>query len=130
MKIIIPVQDISDANKRIADSFHNTEYACIYNKTTQTYEWLGTKCMIKSGDLGEELKQKEISVVISRNMPLMALGFFTESGLKVYKAENKSIEENIQLFADNQLIQLTNELAKSTTDCSGSCGSCDTTCKS
>ncbi|MFY9151614.1 MAG: NifB/NifX family molybdenum-iron cluster-binding protein [Prolixibacteraceae bacterium] len=130
MKIIIPVEGISGSERRIADSFHNTEFACIYNNSNQNYEWIETKNMIKAGELGEELKAKEIGVVISRNMPLMALGFFTDSGLKVYKAENKSIEENIHLFSHHQLVQLTNAIAKSTSTCSGSCGSCSTTCNS
>lgn len=130
MKIIIPVDGISGSGSRIAESFHNTEFACVYNNSNQTYEWIATKNIIRAGELGEELMEKEISVVISKNMPLMALGFFTDSGLKVYKAENKSIEENIQLFRNNQLIQLTNAIAKSTSNCSGGCGSCSTTCNS
>lgn len=130
MKIIIPVDGISGSGSRIAESFHNTEFACVFNNSNQTYEWIATKNVIRAGELGEELKEKEISVVISKNMPLMALGFFTDSGLKVYKAENKSIEENIQMFRNNQLIQLTNAIAKSTSNCSGSCGSCSTTCNS
>lgn len=130
MKIIIPIDNFSSSEKRISDSFHNTEYACIYNNSNQTFEWITTKNMIRAGELGEELKQQGISVVISRNMPLMALGFFTESGLSVYKAENKSIEENIQLFKNNKLVQFTNSVAKSSSSCTGSCGSCSTTCKS
>jgi predicted Fe-Mo cluster-binding NifX family protein len=126
MKIILPV---TDKNRGIARSFHNAELACIYNCTNQTYEWVDTKSIsAKSGDLAEELKNIGISAVISTQMPLMALGFFTDSGLMVYKATSESIEENIRLFTANQLIPLTNALAKSSANCSGSCGACQTSC--
>jgi len=128
MKIILPV---TDKNKGIAPSFHNAELACIYNCTNQTYEWMTTKSIrSKSGDLAEELKNIGISAVISTQMPLMALGFFTESGLMVYKAASESIEENIRLFTANLLKPITNALAKSSADCSGSCSACKTSCNS
>ena len=131
MKIIIPVVDNCGAKKSIAGSFHNAEYACIYNCSTQFYEWIALKSIIKKeGNLNTELKHKGISVVISNNMPLMALGCFTDNGLAVYKAENGSIEENIQLFTANQLKPLTHATAKNSSECAGSCNSCRTTCKS
>lgn len=129
MKIIFPVVYKNDNLKCIAQSFHNTEQACIYNCTNQTYEWLATRSIAtKAGELAEELKRIGINAVISTQMPLMALGFFTESGLTVYKATSENIEENINLFTMNQLKPITNMLAKSATECSGSCGACKTTC--
>lgn len=131
MKIIIPVIDNNKAKNSIAGSFHNTEYACIYNCSTLSYEWIATQSIIKKeSNLSTELKRNGISVVISKNMPLMALGFFTESGVTVYKAESGSIEENIQLFTANQLQPLTNATVQNSSDCAGSCSSCHTTCKS
>jgi predicted Fe-Mo cluster-binding NifX family protein len=128
MKIILPV---ADKNKGIAQSFHNTEEACIYNYANRTFEWVETKNMhSKNGGLAEELRRIGISAVISTHMPLMALGFFTESGLMVYKAISESIEENIRLFEANQLKPLTNELVKNSANCFGSCSSCKTSCNS
>jgi predicted Fe-Mo cluster-binding NifX family protein len=131
MKIIIPVVGRNGSIKSIAQSFHNTEQACIYNCTNKTYEWVSTKSIsVKSVDLAEELRNIGISAVISTQMPLMALGFFTESGLSVYQATSESIEENIRLFAANQLKPLTNALAKSSASCTGSCSACSTSCNS
>ena len=128
MKIILPVLA---KNKGIAQSFHNTDHACIYNFTNQTYEWVETKNINSANDgLAEELRRIGISAVISTHMPLMALGFFTDSGLMVYKAISENIEENIRLFAGNQLEQLTNAKVKSSSNCFGSCGSCKTSCNS
>lgn len=128
MKIILPVVD---KNKGVAQSFHNAELACIYNCSNQTYEWVATKSISpKSGDLAEELRRIGIRVVISTQMPLMALGFFTESGLIVYKAASESVEENIRLFTANELKPLTSTFAISSADCSGSCSGCKTSCNS
>ena len=125
MKIILPVAD----NKGIAQSFHNIELACIYNYTNQSLEWIPTKTIsARSGDLAEGLKNIGICAVISTQMPLMALGFFTESGLKVYQAVGENIDENIRLFANNQLKPLTNASVKSMAACSGPCSACQTSC--
>jgi predicted Fe-Mo cluster-binding NifX family protein len=126
MKIILPV---TDKNKGIAQSFHNAELACIYNYTSQSSEWIPTKSISAGpGDLAEGLKNIGICAVISTHMPLMALGFFTDSGLMVYQAVGENIDENIRLFAANQLKPLTNTSAKSTSPCSGSCSACQTSC--
>jgi len=128
MKIILPV---TDESKGIAQSFHNADQACIYNYANQTYEWVETKNInSKKEGLAEELRRIGISAVISTHMPLMALGFFTESGLTVYKAISENIEENIRLFASNQLKPLTNASVKSSTNCFGSCSACQTSCNS
>lgn len=130
MKIIIPVVDSNNATRSIANSFHNTKLACIYDSAKGSFEWIATKNMITSGSLDTVLKKNEISVVITRNMPLMALGFFTESGVKVFQAESEDILENIELFNRNGLLRMTNASGKMNSLCSGSCGSCNTACKS
>jgi predicted Fe-Mo cluster-binding NifX family protein len=132
MKIILPVTENKASGRIIARSFHNAELACVYNCSNQTSEWLSTKNIsTKTGNLGETLKQIGIEAVISYQMPLMALGFFTESGLTVYKAESESIEENIRMYTENLLIPLTNANSKSFSSCTSSCNSCSsTTCQS
>lgn len=129
MKIIIPIAN-TETKKSIADSFHNTEFACIYNTADHSVEWVATKNMIRNGNLETVLRENEISAVISKNMPLMALGFFTDSGLAVYQAESSNVDENLRMFLDNRLKPMTNATVKISSGCSGSCGSCHTTCKS
>jgi len=128
MKIILPVTENKASERCIARSFHNADLACVYNCSNQTSEWLSTKSIRqKAGDLGEAFKQIGVEAVISYQMPLMALGFFTESGLTVYKAENESIEENIRMFTQNLLVPLTNANSKSFSSCTSSCNSCSST---
>lgn len=131
MKIVIPIIDNDCEVKRIASSFHNSEYVCIYDSTSQSSELVLARNISSSpGNLGNELMKRGIRAVISRQMPLMALGFFAESGLQVFQANGENIEENIRLFNLCQLPLLTAQLAKPTSSCSGSCGSCNTVCKS
>lgn len=131
MKIVIPVTENCSSEKRIAGSFHNSEYVCIYNSADQSLELvLSRQISDNPGNLGNELKRRGVGAVISQQMPLMALGFFVESGLQVFQAKGEDIEENIRLFNLCQLPLLTAQLAKTTSSCSGSCGSCNTVCKS
>jgi predicted Fe-Mo cluster-binding NifX family protein len=131
MKIILPVIENSTSGRSIARGFRNADLACIYTCSTQTSEWLPIKSISQSaGDLADVLKRIGIGAVISFQMPLMALGFFTETGLAVYKAESENIEENILLFTENMLEPLTNSTSKNGSACSSSCISCSsTTCQ-
>jgi predicted Fe-Mo cluster-binding NifX family protein len=128
MKIILPVTENQDLGRSIARGFYKTDLACIYNCSNQTSEWLSTKSISQNaGDLGDALKRIGIGAVISYQMPLMALSFFTDSGLPVYKAESGNIEENIRMFTENRLKPLTNATSKSSSACSSSCSSCSST---
>ena len=132
MKIIIPVTENNACGREIARGFHKADLACIYNCTNQTSEWLPTKNIMQSAsDLGEALKRIGIGAVISQQMPLMALGFFTDSGLPVYKAESENVEENIRMFIENLLEPQTNATSNSGSACTSSCSSCrSTSCQS
>jgi predicted Fe-Mo cluster-binding NifX family protein len=128
MKIILPVTENKASGRSVARGFRNADMACIYNCSNQTSEWLPTKSFSQNaGDLGVALKQIGIGAVISYQMPLMALGFFTDSGLTVYKAESENIEENIRMFTENRLEPLTNATSKSGSACASSCSSCSST---
>ena len=128
MKIILPVTENQESGRSIARGFYKADLACIYNCSNQTKEWLQTKSISRdAGDLGDALKRKGVGAVISYQMPLMALGFFTDSGLTVYKAESGNIEENIRMFTENRLEPLTNATSKNGSACTSSCGSCSST---
>ena len=128
MKIILPITENKVYGRSIARGFHKAEMACIYNSINQTSEWLPTKSIMQSAsDLGDALKRIGIGAIISQQMPLMALGFFTDSGLPVYKAESGNVEENIRMFIENQLEPQTNATSNSGSACTSSCGSCSST---
>ncbi len=104
MKIIIPVTDNSEGNSIIVSGFHNTNFVCIYDSTANNYQWFNKKeISINEGNLSIQLKLKGISTIITSEIELMTLSLFNDVGLKVYKSETDSIEENIKLFELNQL---------------------------
>ena len=128
MKIILPVTENSTSGRSIARGFRNADLACIYTCNNQSSEWLPIKSISQNaGDLADALKRIGIGAVISFQMPLMALGFFTDTGLTVYKAESENIEENIRMFTENMLQPLTNATSKIGSACSSSCNSCSST---
>jgi predicted Fe-Mo cluster-binding NifX family protein len=125
MKIILPVTENQASGRSIARGFYKANLACIYNCNNQTSEWLPTNSISQNGgDLGDALKRIGIGAVISYQMPLMALVFFTDCGLIVYKAESENIEENIRMFTENLLEPLSNATSKIGSACSSSCNSC------
>ena len=129
MKIIIPIIDNNRSKDNIAQGFHNAGYVCIYDCSSNTYEWLTINELApNAGNLSLELKRRGIFTVISGYMSLMALGLFTESGLKVYKAESDSVQENIKLFLENKLPPLTTQSILGMSACIGSCNSCGSSC--
>ncbi len=129
MKVIMPVIDNEKEKNFIANGFLNSEYVCVYNNESQTYEWLPIEDISQqAGNMTIELKQKGIKAVISSDITFMALGLFVESGLKVYKARGKSVQENIKFLQDEQLDLFTPLGAMNSSSCSGSCSSCGTSC--
>jgi predicted Fe-Mo cluster-binding NifX family protein len=128
MKVLVPVINQNEAKDQLAESFHNAESVCIFDFGTQTSKWVQTKTLRGNyGHLAESLKAMGIDAVVSRSMPLMALGFFTDSDLPVYMAVGHNLQENLKLFKASSLVQMTNLIAKSLSECSGTCGSCKST---
>ncbi|MDB4335064.1 NifB/NifX family molybdenum-iron cluster-binding protein, partial [bacterium] len=128
--IILPVVDCQDSKHEMAPGIHNTEYACIYDCDSHTYEWLATNDITqKPGNLSIELKRKGVKTIVSSSMPLMALGLFIESGFTVYKASSDNLNENIQLFEAQKLDTFTTQHADEMKGCSSNaCSSCSSTC--
>ncbi len=129
MKVIIPVIDNQNGRNNIASGFHNAEYVCIYDCANTTCEWVRTKDISnQTGIFGQELISQNITTVISQSMPLMALGVFTDCGLKVLKSSGTDLHYNLELFQNNQLEAITAQSTLVMSACSGSCKSCKTTC--
>jgi predicted Fe-Mo cluster-binding NifX family protein len=128
MKVLIPVIDNRSAKFVLADGLHNADYACIYDSDYHTYEWVATDSIsYDPGNLSLELKRKGIYTVISKQMSLMAMGLFAESGLTVLKASSPNVNENIDLFVRSELKPLTIQSVLASS-CHGSCSSCSSTC--
>lgn len=123
MKVIIPVVNNENEKNSIADGFHNTECACIYNSDDDSSEWVLLSDICKNiGNLSVELKRKGINSIINDQMPLMFLRLCIDMGLRVYRAASESVDENVQLFNKQQLkpfpISATMEMSGCSTLCS------------
>ncbi len=130
MKIILPVLDNTDRKFELAKGIHNAAFLCVYDCENKTYEWLTTaELSNKPGNLSLALKRKGIFTVICKQMPVIALGLFMESGLKVYHACGNQLEENIKFFENQQLQPFSAVSALAIQACSsGACGSCKSSC--
>jgi predicted Fe-Mo cluster-binding NifX family protein len=132
MKILMPVKENNDQGRTIASGFHKAKFVCLYNSDDQSFEWFSPQIMCSNSEnLSYELKRIGIEAVISCQMPMMALGFFAEIGIPVYNTETSDLDECIQLFSSNKLLQLTNATCKLQSSCGSSCSSCSSsTCQS
>lgn len=127
MKIMIPVINDEAGKYTLAESFHNAEYACIYETDSKNYEWVKTTDLSeKSENLSFELKRKGILSVLINKMSPMALGLFIESGFKVFQAESTDMKENLDLFHQRLLKYYKYAVEDFSDPCAGSCGSCST----
>lgn len=111
MNIIIPVIDDNTSKFNIAKGFHTTDVVCVYNTLNNSYEWFKQKDISSfEENLSVSLKRRGIYTIITSQMPYMAFRLFKESGLVVCKSRGKSVEENIQLFLNDELEAFTPQL--------------------
>jgi predicted Fe-Mo cluster-binding NifX family protein len=111
MNIIIPVIDNKEGKFNMAKGFHKTDHVCVYNTLNNSYEWFKNKEISNSEDnLSLSLKRKGIYTIITSQIPFLALRLFKESGLLVYKAKSKSLEENIAFFLKDELDPFTPQI--------------------
>ena len=124
MKVILPVMDGAKSKYELAAGFDDTEFVCIYDTETSQYEWMPlSEICAKIGNLSFALKRKGVFCIITNELPLLALGLFTESGLKVYKAKGVSLQENIELFNSGSLKKYSAIDTIEMAGCSSSCSS-------
>lgn len=126
---MLPIVDKKSGREKVAQGFHNAKEVCIYDSLSNSYEWMRAQEISKNpGDFSNELKRLGIKTVISCYMPPMALRIFARSGLNVYKARGNSVTENVRFFRKKQLEPFTSQATREMWGCSGSCGTCGTSC--
>ncbi|MDW7694862.1 hypothetical protein R9C00_08915 [Flammeovirgaceae bacterium SG7u.111] len=130
MKVIIPVVENKNTSHLTVDEFRNASKACIYDCATKTRDLVSIDQLIKNaGNLTVELKAKGIHTVISPNMSFFSLSLFLDSELKVFKAKGLNLEDNIQLYVENQLEPYNRYAGFGVPGCSPSaCSSCASDC--
>jgi predicted Fe-Mo cluster-binding NifX family protein len=129
MKVIIPIVDLELQKLVIAESFTASEFVCIYNLSSQSYDWYKANEIIKSeGNVTLALKSNNIFSVITNHLQMLAFNLFLESGLKIYKTTGTDLIKNIELFEKGQLPTFTLQHCISFAGCSNSCNSCNSNC--
>ena len=130
MKVIIPVVEDKEAARLTVGEFRNASKAYIYDCETKSTDLVPFDDLIKNvGNLTLELKSKGIFTVISPKMSFMSLSLFLDSQLKVFRAQGLNLEDNLQLYLNNQLEPFNKFSTFGAPGCSPSaCGSCSTDC--
>ncbi|MFW5851413.1 MAG: NifB/NifX family molybdenum-iron cluster-binding protein [Bacteroidota bacterium] len=129
MKVIIPVVDQKESMLVLAEGFHKTEHACIYDSENDTYEWVHMHTISEIiGELGMQLKLMGVEKIISKHIPLMALSLFTDYDIQVFKAQEGNVRYNISMLHKNKLRNYTIDDSKAILRCPGICDSCESDC--
>ena len=124
MKIGFPVQ--KKDHVEMLDAFHGSNWIGSYDIKSNKMEYVSfAEIAMKSerDDLFSVLKGLGIGIVICDKMKPMALKYFNENRITVYKSQGNSIQLNIDLLLDGQLSRYLPQMAEASS-CSSSCSSC------
>lgn len=132
MKVLLPVKNNELQKKEIADSFHSTQFVCIYDSEGQNYNWINTDDFSNTpGGLSAALNEQKVNSIVSPHITPMVLNIFKNNGIEVWKAKGNDLDENISLFKLKLLKMYSVEESRSVQACdSNSCSSCSSSsCK-
>ena len=132
MKIGFPIEK-KHTSTMIADSFHGSEWiGSIDLFSAELKKYSVTELEAKTGydNLFSILNELEIKTVVCKKMQPMALKFFSDHRILVYRATSGDIQANIELLKEGKLNRFTTNMAEPSgcgSSCSGSsCSSCGT----
>lgn len=120
MKICIPVEKNEGLNSRPFNHFGSAPMFLVCNLED------GKLSEIANGDLGHEhgkcqplkaLSGTEVDCVIVGGIGQGAISKLNTMGIKVYKAQGSTVEENINLLKDNRLEEFASNHSCSHDDC-------------
>ena len=122
MKICLPVQDLRERESAISAHFGSAPGFIIYDTESGTHRTLESSnqhhahggCQ-PTGAIGEE----NVDVIIVGGIGVRAVQKLNAAGIRVYRAAAGSVNDNIRLFGDNQLEEMTTEGG-----CAGHDGGC------
>jgi predicted Fe-Mo cluster-binding NifX family protein len=114
----------------VAKGFHNIEYVCVFDSSTEVYKWFETNEIIETpGGLNSVLTENGIFSIISLNISPMVLTMFKRNGIEVWKAKGTDLRENLRLFELSELKIFTADECRFAQSCnSSSCLSYGSTC--
>ena len=128
MKIALPTIDIYANKNVLAGGWHVNGSICVYDTEQKKGSWLRTTDLAANmGDLLPALEAQTVEAIIAEQMHPMALKILVNKGFKVYKAQGKELEVNIELFEKKELICYSHEAAMElAVVCGGECTTCET----
>ncbi len=105
MRICIPTQDDKANQSEVCDHFGSAPYFTIYDFKADAYE------TVNNSDHDHEhgtchpmnnLTEKSIDAVICRGLGRRALQKLNDGGIKVFRAEQSTVKEIVESFAENK----------------------------
>lgn len=129
-KICMPVKlnTVSDSHQ-IASDLNSASHYYIVDLKEKVSFFLDLNEIQKvfNNSQGNGFKALGISSMICEGVSPMALKILTDSGISVWKPVGDNVHENIDYYANNQLIEFSGADAK-TSACTSNCSSCNTSC--
>ena len=109
MKIALPVNE-KKMDSTICMSFGRTPYFMLYETEKGTFEFVDNTAAASQGGAGVKAAQSivdlKVEALLAPRYGENASVVFSGAGVKLYKTEGISIEENIHKFKSNQLSAL------------------------
>lgn len=107
MKIAIPLGDRNGLKGRVAEHFGRAEIFLIYDTETQTVDVLpNPEAEGKKESPPDFLKRRGVGEVIVSGLGSMAREKFKNHNIRIYKAADDTVEENIRKFRKGKLTDL------------------------
>lgn len=117
--------------KMMAEDFHRCMGIGSFDIKTKEFSEIGTHELLDKSenmDLTTALKEMGIKLVVCDKMKPMALKYFNDQNITVYKSQSNIIDLNIELLLDGQLHRFDGDMAEASS-CGSSCNSCSSGCK-
>lgn len=125
MRVGFPLSMLGE--KKLADDFHGSHWIGSYDVKTKEFTEVATTDLAGE-NLIATLKDLGIRLVVCNKMKPMALKFFKDQNITVYKAQSNLVDLNLELLLDGQLDRFDAQMAEAVS-CGSSCSSCGSSCK-
>lgn len=124
MKIGFPL--LSEQNKTMFDEFHGCQLLGVYDYHQKHLEVYDINYLYEKSaqhNLLTVFNELEVKIVVCNAMKPMALNYFLDQRITVYKAEGNKFDENLNLLLSGKLKRFMPQMADASS-CGSSCSSC------
>ncbi|HHY08966.1 MAG TPA: dinitrogenase iron-molybdenum cofactor biosynthesis protein [Firmicutes bacterium] len=110
MKIAIPAEEQVKTGK-VSPVFGRASYFFIYNEEDQTHSFKENGAKQRPGGAGVQASQllvdEEVKVVITPQCGENALSILKRAGIKIYRSQDGSLQDNLDAYLQEKLVELT-----------------------